>query len=90
MAPVKTLTEYSLRAIAANMDCIDSLGNLPYRLAKPILLLMSAEKLMEIEKNSPVCPTNPHDLISVLTSFSHSISRMTIKVNNINHAPCYP
>lgn len=58
MAPVKTLAEYSMRAIMANVDSIDSLGNLPYRLAKPILLLMSAEKLMEIEKNSPVCSTN--------------------------------
>jgi len=53
MAPVKTLTEFSMRTITANLDSITSLGNLPYRLAKPILLLMSAEKLMEIERNSP-------------------------------------
>jgi len=42
-----------MRTITANLDSITSLGNLPYRLAKPILLLMSAEKLMEIERNSP-------------------------------------
>lgn len=38
----------------ANVDAVDSLGMLPYRLAKPILTLMTPEKLMEIEKNSPV------------------------------------
>ena len=68
MAPVKTLTEYSMRAIAANVDSITSLGNLPYRLAKPILLLMSAEQLMEIERNSPVCSVRSCDLVPLLTA----------------------
>lgn len=54
MPAIKSLTEYSMRAIMANVDAVDSLGTLPYRLAKPILTLMTPEKLMEIEKNSPV------------------------------------
>jgi hypothetical protein len=54
--PVKSLIECSLRVIMANLDGIDNLGTLPYRLAKPILTVMSAEKLLEIERNSPVSP----------------------------------
>lgn len=54
MPAVKSLAEHSMRAIMANMDAVDSLGTLPYRLAKPIMMLMPPEKLMEIEKNSPV------------------------------------
>ena len=43
-----------MRVIMVNLDAIDDLGNLPYRLAKPVLMLMSAEKLLEIERASPV------------------------------------
>ena len=58
-----------MRAIIANdVDSIASLGNLPYRLAKPILLLMSAEKLMEIERNSPVCSVGSCGLVPLLTA----------------------
>jgi len=57
-----------MRAIIANVDSITSLGSLPYRLAKPILMLMSAEKLMEIEKNSPVCPVGSRGLVPLLTA----------------------
>lgn len=56
MPAVKTLTECSMRAILSNMDAVASLGTLPYRLAKPILMLMTPEKLTEIERNSPVGP----------------------------------
>lgn len=51
-----------MRAIMGNVDAVDSLGELPFRLAKPILLVMTAEKLAEIEANSPV-----RTLIEVLT-----------------------
>ncbi|KAF8319411.1 hypothetical protein DL93DRAFT_2164617 [Clavulina sp. PMI_390] len=53
MPGLKTLAEYAIRAIANSVNSIDSLGNLPYRLAKPILLLMTPEKILEIERISP-------------------------------------
>lgn len=48
----------------SNVDSIEGLGDLPYRLAKPILMVMSAEKLAQIEKNSPVCHHH-HSLASL-------------------------
>lgn len=52
---MKSLVECAMRAIMGNVDAVDSLGELPFRLAKPILMVMTAEKLVEIETNSPVC-----------------------------------
>lgn len=55
--PVKSLSELALRSILMHLDSLESLGTIPYRLAKPILMQCQPEQLMEIERNSPVSLT---------------------------------
>ncbi|KAF9514461.1 hypothetical protein BS47DRAFT_871762 [Hydnum rufescens UP504] len=51
--PVRSLSELALRSILLHLDGLNSLGTIPYRLAKPILMQCQPEQLMEIERNSP-------------------------------------
>lgn len=40
----------------ANIETIHDLGDMPYRIARPILMQCQPDQLLEIERNSPVSP----------------------------------
>ncbi|KZV92177.1 hypothetical protein EXIGLDRAFT_836653 [Exidia glandulosa HHB12029] len=48
-----TLSQYCHRVVAKNIDFLDDIDNVPYHLLKPVLVTVSAQSLLRLERKAP-------------------------------------